>query len=928
MPVLINKETGLAEDLPQEQADYGLGQGTHEVPLLDPQGNTGSASPKDAQNLLNQGYSQPDPTALGSMLKYAKHGTPLEKAKTVAEGAADLLTLGTAPAIERGLLGVPAADIRARREINEPYHMTGQALPLLIPGIGEALGAAGEGVAGLLGLSGAESAAGRIAAATAKNAAETAMVSGTDEVSKMFSQDPHQTLETAMSNIGLNGLLGGAIGGVGFGAVPEAWRALGETPVGKILSAIKDKKNGIPRSTFPSEALDASAERAGIELSPAARSFLSDNPEMRSNYQQLMQSTTRAGKETAEETAGLYRQGNEAAMQAMGTSPEAMEELSNLSPYDIGIKTKEAVKSAIKSRLDPLAKKFEEIAAQFKGEALTGADLDPIADQVGKLSEEMGGGLLEGSPKGNIFNRVLTSIPKLKNLEELRNFQTQIANATDSPELWGIRGGLKKIFRNAEERIVTDRLSVANPELAEVHQVARQQYGALRRTIDDLNDRLHVGRYDGPSSFIRALDDMKPEQVLSRLSPRNDAGLFQILSKEAPEAASIVKQNFANQALKTAGKNPAQGEAINFKALSDQVKSWSPELRQFALPEGAEEKLGAVKEVLDAIPKNMNPPGTAKTLDALWSGLSGSGMAMVAALMHGNPVMGFALGALGKYIARDAKDAMKLATLKFIGSDAPVNAGAFKVLAELISHTYKGEALISNAAKSLFKAGATVLPQAQEPSAADLEKLRKRVSHYQIETADLLDVGGHTGHYAPEVGAAMGELSARAVNYLSSLKPSTDRLGPLDPKREPSQMAKAKYDRALTVAEQPLMALKFAKNGTLTSSDVTTLQTIYPALYQRLQNKLTSEMINHTSKGNSVPYQTRLGLSRLLGQPLDSTMTSNAIMAAQPKMQTTQNNSGPSKVSQKASNGLMKLSSLASTPGQAQEAKQAKEALA
>lgn len=193
----------------------------------------------------------------------------------------------------------------------------------------------------------------------------------------------------------------------------------------------------------------------------------------------------------------------------------------------------------------------------------------------------------------------------------------------------------------------------------------------------------------------------------------------------------------------------------------------------------------------------------------------------------------------------------------------------------------KGETALNHAAKALFKSGLEVLPHDLVPTHASREKLKKKIDESQIDVASLLNVGGDIGHYMPDHASAMSAASARAVSYLSSLKPKTERMGPLDSPREPSQSQINIYNRALDLAEQPLLAIKSIKDGSLTARDVQTVKTIYPALYQNLSQKLFSEMVDHSSKGEEVPYKIKMGLSLFLGQPLDASMAPMSIASNQ-----------------------------------------------
>lgn len=249
--------------------------------------------------------------------------------------------------------------------------------------------------------------------------------------------------------------------------------------------------------------------------------------------------------------------------------------------------------------------------------------------------------------------------------------------------------------------------------------------------------------------------------------------------------------------------------------------------------------------------------------------------------------------------------------------ETPSNPGAFKAAVDYAASVVKGENIMGKATHNLFKAGREVLPQHLFPTDKERAKLDKFVSEAQQDPEKIMNVAGDTGHYMPNHAQAMGTMAASTVGYLASQKPKEVKQAPLDQTPVISATAKAQYNRQLDIAQQPLVVLHHLKNGTLTQQDVIALHTMYPALYSKLSQQLTDNMIKHISKGEPVPYNTRLGLSLFTAQPLDSTMTPQAIMAAQPQP------TPPSPQGSKSTKNLSKLASQAQTPEQARAAEQA-----
>jgi hypothetical protein len=145
----------------------------------------------------------------------------------------------------------------------------------------------------------------------------------------------------------------------------------------------------------------------------------------------------------------------------------------------------------------------------------------------------------------------------------------------------------------------------------------------------------------------------------------------------------------------------------------------------------------------------------------------------------------------------------------------------------------------------------------------------------------MFNVAGNLGYYMPNHAQALSQTTMNAVNYLNAQRPQPKKMGPLDSPIKPSVMQEKAYQRTLAIAQQPLMALKFLQEGKLQPQDVVTLKSLYPNFYNKMAEQLTSAMTDHLDKGEKIPYDLRQGLSMFLGQPMDSTMSPQGIMAAQ-----------------------------------------------
>lgn len=916
------------------------------VNVIDPDTQeVGSLPASEAQQALAQGYTQASPEDVNAFLKHQKYGTPGQQLLTGVEGATSAATFGVIPGFGS------KEDIRGRREENPIPHGLGEGLGLigssaLLPGGGAAglLSKAGEAASEALVPEGL-GALSKIGSSAVKGFTENALFQSGDEISKTFtSENPSQAIEDAIPNIGLAGLLGGGIN-AGVGAINPLWQATMGPKVGTLLKAISDKAGGI--DTVLPDALRETLQTSGMKLSPEVESALSSDPNIRNMFAELQESQTASGVKAQEALRNFKSQASDQMASALGKTKEEVENLSSLSEYDAGKKIQKSLVEELKSKIDPISQQYEDISNKFKDVPLEqdrtiykneknpylGEDqpvkgvVNPgttsdISDKLARLVQEKGYNISPSSPEMKMIDRIHQELPNLKTLEDLRNYRSIIGKNISKDQMWDLGKSVRSIFSNAEDQVLTKAIGEKAPELLEAHALARSAYKDSMSLIDDLNSRLHVGKYNGPESFLYALKEMSPEDILRRMSGKGDADLLNLVSEKFPLSAESIKDFHLNNLLKNAASKAAPGDLLNTRNLLNSIQKMSPELKSFVIPSDAMNKLGAVGNLLENLPSKMNPSGTAKTLDMLWNKVPSSGMAMASMLTGHNPVLGFLFGGLGKWIGRDVPDAMKLGLLKFLGSNQPIESEGFKTMVDFIHNTMKGQNLISKATKNVFKAGQEVIPQALIPSQKETEALDKKLMKLRDNPNDLFNVGGKAGHYLPDHAVAIGQYASNSVNYLNAQRPSSDKKAPLDVEIKPTKAQENAFHRTLEIAEQPLMVLDHLKNGTLTPKDLVDFKTLNPSLYQKLSQKLNDAMINHLSDEEKIPYKTRMGLSLFLGQPIDSTLTPEAIMSVQA---TFQQNASPTQPASESRGGhsmkaLSKVAELDQTQSQARQA--------
>jgi hypothetical protein len=255
--------------------------------------------------------------------------------------------------------------------------------------------------------------------------------------------------------------------------------------------------------------------------------------------------------------------------------------------------------------------------------------------------------------------------------------------------------------------------------------------------------------------------------------------------------------------------------------------------------------------------------------------------------------------------------------------DNPVSATGFKSALDLAINAAKGQSILNKATESVFKTGqAFVHDTVAKLNDESRSKLDKIVTKAQIEPDKITNVNtGDLNHYLPNHQAALSQSTAVAVKYLASIKPHPYRSSPLDKEIEPSKAEMARYNRALDIAQQPMIVLQHVKDGTLQATDIQDLGSMYPSLYNQMVEKLSQQISSAQGAEVNIPYKTRMSLSLFMHQPLDTSMLPASIQAAQPIPQQPQQQQ--KKPSNSAAKAMYKGNKQYMTPLQSSEAHKA-----
>lgn len=871
------------------------------------------AAPQVASQTQSNEPTDFDPDQFSQEASQQLYGSPSQQAGAFVEGAGRGLVGPLAPAAER-LLGVKPEDIRGREQANPWSSGLGEATGLgagLVTdfGLGPVMSKAGEAVAGLTSAGKAVEAAkdanvaaswgARVGSSAIQQATEMAVLSGSDEIAKQIIQDPDASAQSAIANIGLSAALGGAAGAFITGAVSPLWKATVGDRLESTLSALSSKLGGVDGA--PNTAYEL-ANRAQLQVDPVIAAKINGDPFAEQAFSKLSQrDSTIAGRAVQDKLNNFTTDVANGMGDTFGASPEYVDNLeSKLDKYTQGTQLADTLHNELKQVIDPISKEYDQINEQFRNTPISEINKKQVADQIAQKSLDQGWAKSDSNAQINLMNNTLEKLPEQQTAEDLKKYITNLGNnhPWGSPTYRAAKD-IADILKESQERAVIDGITASGGNTADANQALlnyqdlKGRYSQLKDLIDNINQHTSVGRYSGPQSFLNKLEEMgktNPEALINRLSGTTKADALQVM-KQFPQSAANIQKYHVDNLLSSA--KDINGN-LNPRKFIKQFNKLSPQVQDFIANDAQKNRLDALSQLIQKTNDSThNWNNTARTIDKLTAG-NPTALTMLAAFMgYGGDAI---LAHLGKLGMNEGMDGMRYGMMKWLGSNKPIEAEGFKAMTQYLNNVVKGEKLLNKSTESLLKTGgATILPF-KTPATADLAKLDKLVADHQDNPNKINEISnGQTGYYLPAHQVALTQSSVQAMTYLQKIKPQPYQPGPLDKPVQPSAAQQARYDRALSIAQQPMTVLQHCKDGTLQATDLQDLQAMYPALLPKMINKITNQLVVSKDDNKLIPYKTKMCLSMLLGQPIDSSMQPMNIQAAQPQPAAPMQPQGPKK---------------------------------
>lgn len=456
---------------------------------------------------------------------------------------------------------------------------------------------------------------------------------------------------------------------------------------------------------------------------------------------------------------------------------------------------------------------------------------DNLVAQLQDVHNDYMNNIAEAKTSGDVFDAMNDAKRKLQDFYPKKPIETidpQYSFVNDV-------SNLSKDFKGALEN--TDVWGKAG----EIQQTINKAFSEFKPSLDDFHSKF--------TSKLQGDRQIEPAKVQSYYNAASKGGANVVTRQKMLgnfiDAAEKYRQTIGDTYEKVGEENPIPNSSLNAaKSSLNQPTAGS--------------------QAADAFIKKGMSDAAGKGLGAAVGGVFGGGWGALVGEHALSPLFSSVLPSLVKPFIENESSAM--------GAKAAADYGL---------NVVKGNNFATKAAKTLFKSEAEAIPSSVIPKEKDIEKLDNNLKAINKDPQKLMNVGGHIGHYLPDHATAAGSFSANATNYLESQRPKSVKTAPLDPEAPLTAAQHSDWARTLSVAQMPAVVMQHIKDGTLLPSDVQTLKAIYPSYYNSLATKITHAMIDHVSKGGTVPYEMRQSLSLFIGAPMESSMTPQSIQAAQ-----------------------------------------------
>jgi len=651
----------------------------------------------------------------------------------------------------------------------------------------------------------------------------------------------------------------------------------------KVVDVIKAEQGKLKQNFAK---IRESAEALGV---PVTEGMASSSRVVQDADSALSQNTsTLAGARRSKIYENVYNKIDDTVKKIMGVDkPE-------LTSYSVGNQLKESIGGEAEKVVKANSEFFNAIGEQYENIPINKKGLGSVVNNISKIDLRGYSGGIKSQVK-EIQNELEQGFNSIAELKEYRTrlgkrlspmapseerqiigqIQEKLLNQEESAIDAFAKSRMSKVGGRAGEKTLQEMDKLG--QLFEQRKAANAAWRDMMENFTETGDAIGLGRIRSAQDFLNEIKDVAPEMIAKKFAPRNDFNKLSMLKDKYPEQFGKIMDLEKYKILEKSLKD----DKIQAGAFFREIKKLSPEFRSAMFKEEENALLEAAQTIHEAVPKNINPSGTAKTLG--WIGDTHS-------------VIG-SIESVGKNLASEIQE-MKLRNA------VPVD-GIFKTagfMGKVQKQLDKIPSILDSAFSGVGKAGGFVasgpgvlgLTNAiQGPSQTNddlrrkekFEKLKKTAVDYVAnpqgvmdQIAENLSPLSKTG--APNVTNELMMKISSQLKYVNDNIPKAIRASSNFHKVEfvPPAAEVAKFNRKMEVLENPFSVLDKLKNGTLNKDHIESLASNYPVLFQAIQGRIMNHVMENQLDMN---FQQRLKMSLLMGYDVDGSTTPQSLASYQ-----------------------------------------------
>jgi hypothetical protein len=835
-----------------------------------------------------------------------KYGGPGGMAKAALAGAARSATFGGSDQAMVHSGAVDPETLKKLQEVNPGSSFVGDiagiAAPLAagdalglanLPGAVSKLGGIAEGSAGLVG-------AGSMAAKAVGYGAEGAAYGLGQGISENALGDHDLLSQKTLADIGLSsafmGGLGAVVGKIGEGGV----KALGDSSSAedkyaafKMEQAAKPgsdeavlSQSGLPAEDklsfikrFKAQKPDAEAlrEEFGQAGLPEVLGMMSDNKSIQKMASAVAQLPTMAGDAVRQDIDKGYEV-------VSNILKDAFDGGAGADRAEGGSQIKDLIREEFDKRNEPMKQLYSERKAL--GETIDFDDskslktYDKLIEASQKFREPTNEGRQIIDNEANNFLKNASSEGGMANLDAYSKTlaskarQAAIAGDHDAKAAFllvkdEVDNFVDKHLMSIGKQLTKDGVKEGASEASKVvneYKDLKRNYAQMKSLFSDVASTTKLGKKATTEMGLsEALDKVPDEKFVDKIfDPKNAEGLQNIKENMRPVFDALVKQKktqMYQEALINKKFNPLKliQDVSNEKKLSSGVKDllFSPEQLQ---------KMETAKKWITNLPDKVGPSGTPEGLEYME--------------MAKNPIkslIGHGINEAGSSVSKRLIESLT----------NPEEAAQLKTLINLDKAQTKTTNKIERSVKDILT------PFAKPIAAKAISKISS-VEDYKEKTKRIAEAANNYAlmedrtsaatqslfEHAPKTASAMQVSMAKAMQFLNSKIPQATQPSLFSEAPEPSEAEISQFKRYYDIVENPLLALEQVKARAVVPETIEALNAVCPQLYQHMKQTIVDHISELKDKG-SIPYQTKLSVSKFMGAPLDASMTLPSVMANQ-----------------------------------------------